>query len=70
MKCMETESFYGTKGNIKPRWDFPDDFFFFGMQLFMHSFLQQDGYHIVHKQHEIQEEIKNITFCLNDRQKC
>lgn len=44
--------------------------FFFGMQLFMHSFLQQDGYHIVHKQHEIQEEIKNVTFCLNDRQKC
>lgn len=37
---------------------------FFAMQLFMHSFLQQEGYHILPKQHEIQEEIKNVTFCL------
>lgn len=66
---METESFYGKKSSIKPKWDFPDNFFF-GMQLFMHSFLQQEEYHILHKQHGIQKEIKNITFSLKNRQKC
>lgn len=70
VKCMETESFYGKKKVALNQSETSLTTFFFGMQLFMHSFLQQEEYHILHKQHGIQEEIKNITFCLKNRQKC
>lgn len=69
VKSTETQSFYGNKSCMKPKWERPWHLFF-GMQLFLHLFLQQEQYHILHKQRKIQEEIENITFWLKTRQKC